>query len=97
MIQSSAEGSDLVVWQGTIAFLVTLVVVALLAVYGARQWRRAWENRAAVDRDNAVRDLVARSTAAQKAQADETAALRTELAAMKADTAAIHELLRNVS
>ncbi|MBB2911847.1 uncharacterized membrane protein YcjF (UPF0283 family) [Streptosporangium becharense] len=96
MTQSVAEGIDLLQWQGTIAFLITFVGVALLAVYVTRQWRRAWESRAAVDRDDALRDLAAKSVAAQRAQADELAALRSELAAVKADTARIHELLRSV-
>ncbi|GAA2907680.1 hypothetical protein GCM10010517_74110 [Streptosporangium fragile] len=97
MTRTVAEGIDLLQWQGTFAFLITLVVVTLLAVHVTRQWRRAWEARAAVDRDNALRDLAAKSVAAQRAQADEITALRVELAAVKADTAEIHELLRSVS
>ncbi|MEU6412962.1 hypothetical protein [Microbispora sp. NPDC046933] len=97
MTQSADESIDLVPWQGTFVFLITLAVVALLAVYVTRQWRRAWEARAAVDRDNALRDLAVKSVAAQQAQADEIAALRSEVAAVKADTGGIHELLRSVS
>ncbi|MEV6596672.1 hypothetical protein AB0M36_07360 [Actinoplanes sp. NPDC051346] len=96
MMDDTTRSADLVVWQGMIGFAITLVVVSLLVVYATRQFRQAWEARARSTRDDAFRDLAAEAVAGRQAQTVELAALRQELAEVKAETAAIHHMLRQV-